>query len=145
VIEHLSQKFPNNAIKYLVNTHAHFDHAGGLRTYVDAGVKIVTLRDNHNYVEKVWAEPRTISPDRLASSNKPAQFESFLGKHVLTDGKRKIEILPIAGSGHNDAIVLVYLPKEKVLVEADAYIPPTPNAPAPTSVNPYSVNLYENI
>jgi len=145
VIERLTQKFPNKPIKYLVNTHAHFDHAGGLRTYVDAGAKIVTLQANQDYFEKVWSAPRTISPDRLASSNKPAEFDSFTGKHVLTDGKRKIEIYPIAGSGHNDAFVLVYLPKEKVLIEADAYTPLAPNAPAPTSVNPYSVNLYENI
>ncbi|MEQ1530868.1 MAG: MBL fold metallo-hydrolase [Methylococcales bacterium] len=145
VIADLKQRFPNKPIKYLINTHAHFDHAGGLRTYVDAGAKIVTLPANQAYFEKVWANPRTLNPDRLAVSNKSAQFESFVDKHVLSDGKRAIEIHAIAGSGHNDAFVLVYLPKEKILVEADAYTPPAANAPAPTSVNPYSVNLYENI
>jgi len=39
----------------------------------------------------------------------------------------------------------VYLPKEKILVEADAYTPLAANAPAPKTVNPYSLNLYENI
>jgi hypothetical protein len=64
---------------------------------------------------------------------------------VLTDGKRAIEIYPIAGSGHNDAFVLVYLPAEKILAEADAYTPAAANAPPPAAPNPFSVNLHDNI
>jgi hypothetical protein len=63
----------------------------------------------------------------------------------LFDGKRAVEIHAIAGNGHNDAFALVYLPAEKVLVEADAYTPTAANVPPPASPNPYSVNLYENI
>jgi glyoxylase-like metal-dependent hydrolase (beta-lactamase superfamily II) len=145
VIDKLKEIIPNKPIKYLVNTHAHFDHAGGLRTFVDEGSTIVTLQPNQSYYQKVWAAPHTINPDRLAKSKKPAQFESFAGKHVLSDGKRSIEIHSIAGSGHNDAFVLVYLPKEKILVEADAYTPTAANVPPPAKANPYSVNLYQNI
>lgn len=74
-----------------------------------------------------------------------AHFETFKSKHVLTDGRRAIEIHPIAGSGHNDAFALVYLPTEKVLIEADAYTPTAANVPPPATPNPYSVNLYDNI
>jgi len=34
VIAEVKRLFPNKRIKYLVNTHHHFDHSGGLRTYV---------------------------------------------------------------------------------------------------------------
>jgi glyoxylase-like metal-dependent hydrolase (beta-lactamase superfamily II) len=129
----------------LINTHAHFDHSGGLRTFVEEGAEIVTLQANQAYYEKVWGAPHAINPDRLAKSKKSAHFLSFAGKHILTDGKRPIEIHSIAGNGHNDAFVLVYLPNEKVLVEADAYTPIAANAPVPTTINPYAVNLYENI
>lgn len=145
VIAKLKEIIPNKPIKYLVNTHAHFDHAGGLRTFVDEGSTIVTLQPNQTYYEKVWAAPHTINPDRLAKSHKSAHFESFTGKHVLSDGKRTIELHSIAGSGHNDAFLLVYLPKEKILVEADAYTPTAANVPPPAKANPYSVNLYQNI
>lgn len=145
VINKLKEIIPNKPIKYLINTHAHFDHAGGLRTFVDEGSTIVTLQPNQPYYEKVWAAPHTINPDRLAKSLKPVYFESFTGKHVLSDGKRTIEIHSIAGSAHNDAFVLVYLPKEKILVEADAYTPTAANVPPPAKPNPYSVNLYQNI
>ena len=145
VIAKAKETIPNKPIKYLINTHAHFDHSGGLRTYVAEGVTIVTHQDNKPYYQKVWAEPHSINPDRLASSKKAAAFETFKDKHVLTDGSRKIEIYPIAGNSHNDAFALVYLPKEKILSEADAYTPLAPGATPPASINPYSVNLYENI
>jgi glyoxylase-like metal-dependent hydrolase (beta-lactamase superfamily II) len=145
VIAKAKEIIPNKPIKYLINSHAHFDHAGGLRTFVDEGAAIVTIEPNQAYYQKVWATPHSIKPDHLEASKKAAQFVNFTGKHILTDGKRPIEIHSIAGNGHNDAFVLVYLPNEKILVEADAYTPVAANAPVPTALNPYSVNLYENI
>ncbi|OAH99719.1 MBL fold metallo-hydrolase [Methylomonas methanica] len=145
LIEKLKETIPNKPIKTVINTHAHFDHSGGLRTFVDAGATIVTHQPNQAYYEKVWSVPHSINPDNLEKSKKTANFISFDGKQVISDGKRNIEIHALAGNSHNDAFVAVYLPKEKILIEADAYTPQTANAPAPSSVNPYSLNLYENI
>jgi glyoxylase-like metal-dependent hydrolase (beta-lactamase superfamily II) len=145
VIAKAKELIPGKPIKYLVNSHAHFDHSGGLRTYVDAGATIVTHEGNKAYYQKIWAQPHTIKPDLLAASKKAATFQTFKDKYELTDGKRKIEIYPIAGNSHNDAFALVYLPAEKILIEGDAYTPLAAGAPLPASVNPYSVNLYENI
>jgi glyoxylase-like metal-dependent hydrolase (beta-lactamase superfamily II) len=145
VIAKVKEIIPGKPIKFLINTHAHFDHSGGLRTFVDAGTTIVTHEDNKAYYQKVWSAPRTINPDHLASSAKVARFETFKDKHVLTDGKRTIEIYSIKGNGHNDAFALVYLPAEKILVEADAYTPGPANAAPSPAVNPYTVNLYTNI
>jgi len=118
---------------------------GGVRTYVDEGATIVTHAMNRPYYEQAWAAPRTINPDRLAESKKTATFETFTDKHVLTDGSRTIEIHQIAGGGHNDAFAMVYLPKEKILMEGDAYTPAAANAPPPAMPNPFSVNLHNNI
>lgn len=145
VISKIKEIIPGKPIKYLVNTHVHFDHSGGLRTYVDEGASIVTQKLNQPYYQKAWIAPRTINPDHLAKSKLPVHYETFTGKKILSDGKRIIEIHEIAGNGHNDAFALVYLPAEKILVEADAFTPTAVNAPLPTSPNPYSVNLYQNI
>src|SRR6185436_8237822 len=82
---------------------------------------------------------------KLAQANKTATFETFSDKHVLTDGKRSIEVYPIAGNGHNDAFAMVYLPAEKILMEVDAWAPPAANTPPPSPPSPFSVNLYDNI
>jgi len=145
VIAKVKETIPNKPIKYLVNTHAHFDHSGGVRTFVDEGATIVTHQDNKPYYQKAWDAPHTINPDKLAQSKKTATFETFGDKHVLTDGSRTIEIYKIAGGGHNDAFAMVYLPKEKILIEGDAYTPLAANAPPPAAANPFAVNLDENI
>ncbi|HEY3432632.1 MAG TPA: MBL fold metallo-hydrolase [Rhodocyclaceae bacterium] len=145
LIEKLKEVIPGKPIKYLINTHAHFDHSGGLRTFVDAGSIIVTHKTNQAYYQKTFAAPHTLNPDRLEASKKVARFETFVGKDLLDDGDRAIEIHTIAASAHNDAFALVYLPADKILIEADAFTPVAADAPLPASPNPYSVNLYENI
>ena len=128
-----------------MNTHVHFDHSGGLRTYVAEGATIVTHAMNRPYYEQAWSAPRTLNPDALAKASKPATFETFTDKHVLTDGKRSIEVHLIAGNGHNDAFAMVYLPTEKILSMVDAWAPLAPNAPPPAAPSPFAINLYENI
>ncbi|MCB4358834.1 MBL fold metallo-hydrolase [Quatrionicoccus australiensis] len=145
LIEKIKEIIPGKPIKTLVNSHFHFDHSGGLRTFVDAGATIVTHKLNEPYYKKAWAAPRSINPDRLAKSGKAAKFETFGDKYVISDGTRKIELHNIASSGHNDGFALIYLPAEKILIEADAFTPGAVGAPLPASPNPYSVNLYDNI
>jgi hypothetical protein len=112
---------------------------------VDEGATIVTHQMNRAYYEQAWAAPRTLNPDRLAQSKKAATFETFTDKHVLTDGGRAVEVYHIAGSGHDDAFAMVYLPREKILIEGDAYTPAAANVPPPAIPNPFAVNLYGNI
>jgi sugar lactone lactonase YvrE/glyoxylase-like metal-dependent hydrolase (beta-lactamase superfamily II) len=144
VIAKAKELAPGKPVRYLVNTHAHFDHSGGLRTYVDEGAIIVTDAANRAFYEQAWAAPRTINPDALARSGKAARFETFTGKHVLA-GRHAIEVHSITGSGHNDAFSLVYLPAQKILVEADAYSPGALGTPVATPPNPYTVNLADNL
>src|SRR5262249_20279355 len=61
VNEAIIKQIPNKPIRYVVNTHAHYDHAGGLRTYVAQGVTIVTQERNKPFFEQAWARPRTIA------------------------------------------------------------------------------------
>lgn len=145
VIAKVKESIPNKPIRYIVNSHVHFDHSGGLRAYVAEGATVVTHEMNRPYYEKAWAAPRTLNPDRLAREPRPARFETFADKHVLTDGRRSIEIHHIAGNGHNDAFAMVYLPAEKILIEVDAWAPLAPNQPPPAAPSPFAVNLFENI
>ncbi len=145
VIAKVKETIPGKPIRYVINSHVHFDHSGGLRTYVAEGATVVTHQLNRPYYEQAWAAPRALNPDRLAQSKTTATFETFADKHVLTDGKRSIEVHHLAGSGHNDAFVMVYLPAEKILIEVDAYAPPAANAPPVTTPSPFAINLYDNI
>ena len=69
----------------------------------------------------LFRTPHTLNPDRLAQSKRAPTFETMTEKKVLTDGNRTIELHHLLGSGHNEGLVVAYLPKEKILVEADSY------------------------
>ena len=148
VIAEVKRLIPNKPIRYVVNTHQHFDHAGGLRTYVDEGATIVTQEINKEFYERAFSAPRTLNPDRLAQSGKKATLETVGDKKVLSDGAHSLELDLIKNSPHNDGILLAFLPKEKILIEADVYTPPAANAPAPAAgapVNTNTVNLVDNV
>ena len=162
VIEEVNRLTANKPIKYVVNTHHHFDHAGGLRTYLSQGTTVITHESNKQYYMDImfYPAPRELQPDRMALYNpmymisrRPAPIETvanFSGgpgggaaKYVVSDGERVLEIFhvqdmayeledPSYAQGNTSAdMLMVYLPKEKILINADLYSPPAEGAPLP--------------
>jgi glyoxylase-like metal-dependent hydrolase (beta-lactamase superfamily II) len=146
VNEAVRKAVPGKPIKYVVNTHAHYDHAGGLRTYVAEGATVITHEVNKPFFEQVWARPRTIAPDLLSRSPKPATFETVSETKVLTDGSRRLELYHLQDSCHNSATLIAYLPAERLLYYGDGYNPPAGDDPRDPSRTPeYGIDLYRNI
>jgi glyoxylase-like metal-dependent hydrolase (beta-lactamase superfamily II) len=146
IIAETKKLIPNKPIRYVVNTHAHFDHSSGLRTFMAEGATIITHQTNKAFLEKVGSLPHTLSPDKLAESKRKPSIETMTEKKVLTDGNHVIELYHMTNIGHHDGLIMAYLPKEKVLVEADAYNPAAqPNAQPPSTPSPYNLALVANI
>lgn len=146
IIAEAKKLIPNKPIRYVVNTHQHFDHASGLRTFGAEGATIITHQINEPYYKKIFAAPHTLNPDKLAESKRQPTFETMTDRKVLTDGNHVIELHRLQGSGHNDGLIVAYFPKLRTLVEADAWNPPAQaNAPPPAQVSPYVANLAANI
>jgi glyoxylase-like metal-dependent hydrolase (beta-lactamase superfamily II) len=139
------KKISAKPIRYLINTHHHFDHSGGLRTYVAEGATIVTHQSNKAFYETTFKSPHAIAPDRQQREKKKARILPIGAKHVMSDSDLTAELYQIEGSPHNTGILMAWLPKEKLLVEVDVYTPLAPNAPPPATPPPAMVNLYENI
>ena len=133
-------------VRYLINSHHHFDHAGGLRTAAAQGVTLVTSAIAKPYFDKLLANPNKISPDLLAKSGKRAKVLGLNPKkHVFSDATRTVEVYPIEDSVHAQGFNMVYLPKEKMLIQTDAYTPQPAGAKPPSPPNGNNVNLVENI
>jgi glyoxylase-like metal-dependent hydrolase (beta-lactamase superfamily II) len=146
VIAKTKELIPNKPIQYLVTTHHHWDHAGGIRTAIDEGATIVTHEMNKAFFERIAKTPHTINPDRLARSQKPVKIQAVGDKGQLTDGTRTVELYTIAGNEHSADMLMVYLPKEKILAEADAFTPPADaNGSIVVTSVPFAAVLYDNI
>ena len=135
-----------------MNTHHHFDHSGGLRTYVAQSTTVVTHQGNRDFFYDVLFHPgpRTLAPDILSTrmpwfaGNRIPAFETVNEKYVISDGVRTMDLYPVLGLGHSGTMLVAYLPAERILINADLYSPPAPGAPPP-SATPNMRSLYQNI
>jgi glyoxylase-like metal-dependent hydrolase (beta-lactamase superfamily II) len=148
IIGEAKRLVPGKPIKYVINTHAHFDHSQGLRDFVAQGATIITNQGNKGYFEKALATPHTLVPDNLQKKNpKPKIKVEYVGDiKKITDGEHEIDLYKVMNSTHNSAMLMAYLPKQKILIEADEFnvLNPIPTAPVPMP-NQYQVNLLANI
>jgi glyoxylase-like metal-dependent hydrolase (beta-lactamase superfamily II) len=123
---------PGKSIRYAVNSHVHFDHAGGLRAVAAEGAAVVTHTSNVAYFERAFATPNNIAPDALTRSGRKVRVMGVDEKLVMHDATRTIEIYHVEGSVHSGDLLLVYLPNERLLIEGDLFHPPWPvDAPPP--------------
>jgi len=146
VLAKAKELIPNKPIRFVVTSHHHWDHLGGIRTAMDEGATIVTHQSNKAFLERVAKTPHTIVPDRLSASKKAVKIQTVGDKGVLTDGTRTIELHRLIGYEHAGDMLVVYLPQEKILAEPDAFTPPPQAGTAliPPAV-PYAKALYDNI
>jgi glyoxylase-like metal-dependent hydrolase (beta-lactamase superfamily II) len=145
VIEQVRTLAPGKPLRFVINSHGHFDHSGGVRAAAGEGATVVTAAANVPYFERAFATPNGIRPDRFAQAGKAPRFVAVGDKLVMADAVRAIEIHAIAGASHAQGFLMVYLPQDRLLVEADAFTPGAPNAPPPTTPNPNNLDLIANI
>jgi glyoxylase-like metal-dependent hydrolase (beta-lactamase superfamily II) len=141
---------PGKPVRAVINTHHHFDHSGGIRAAIAEGVTVITHSGNKPFFEELARRPHFIVTDALANSPRAARIQGVGPRTVLSDGTRTVEIHQIHGVQHagtfqhGATLLMVYLPAEKLLIEADLYSPPAPNATTPPYAA-FAANLVENI
>ena len=145
VLAEAKRLVPGKPIRYVINSHHHFDHAGGLRAAVSEGATLVTSEQARGWFEQVLANPNSIRPDAMAASGRRATVTGVSGERTFSDGNRTVRVMMIDDSVHARGFMMVWLPKERLLVEADAYTPAPPNSPPPVVVNANNLNLADNI
>lgn len=117
-LRQIKETVPGKPIKYLVLTHHHSDHAGGFREYVAEGATIVTTSNTKTMLEKAVTESSLLP--KLSGRQNKLRIETIENKkRVFQDDKHVVEIYDIGPNPHANEILVAYLPKEKILFQAD--------------------------
>ncbi|HVH27859.1 MAG TPA: MBL fold metallo-hydrolase [Vicinamibacterales bacterium] len=149
VIEEVVKLFPDKPIRFVVNTHQHFDHAGGLRTYMHIGATIVTQVKNFEFYNRdvLTYAPRTLRPDMVSlwpptELSEGYQYERVTQNYVISDGARNLNMYYVQPLAHAEGMLMAYLPAERMLIEADLFDTHEPTPAAPTPAN---TTFYRNV
>src|SRR4029077_3047094 len=89
VIGEAAQRYPGKPVRYVVLTHHHIDHTGGIRAYAAQGATIVVGKGNGAFFRKALAAPQTLNIYG-AKPTTPNVIEVD-GKWSVTIGGRTIE------------------------------------------------------
>jgi glyoxylase-like metal-dependent hydrolase (beta-lactamase superfamily II) len=139
VIDAIVSLMPDKPIRWVINSHQHFDHAGGLRTYVHIGATIITHWKNYDFYNRdflTYAQ-RTVKPD-MVSLWPPTElaegyyYETIRENFVISDGARTLNVHYVNPLQHVEGMLIAYLPVEKLLFEADLLDTNQPRPATPT-------------
>jgi glyoxylase-like metal-dependent hydrolase (beta-lactamase superfamily II) len=149
VIEEIVRRIPNKPIRFLVNTHQHHDHIGGLRTYMHIGATIITHVKNFSFYTRdvLNYAPRTLRPD-MVSLWPPTElaegyyYEQVSENYVLSDGTRNLNIYYVQPLEHVEGMLMAYLPREQMVIEADLF---DTHVPAPARATAANRTFYNQV
>ncbi len=142
VIETVVDLFPGKPIRFVVNTHQHHDHVGGLRTYMHIGATIVTHRVNFPFYtnDVLNYAPRTMAPD-MVSLWPPTElaegyyYELVTENYVISDGQRNLNLSYVHPLDRVEGMLMAYLPGERMVIEADLFDTHEAQPAEPTQAN----------
>ena len=125
VLATLRRRFPTKSVRFVINTHFHSDHAGGLRTYVASDAIVVTSALNVQLLQDAFQALHTQVPDALHRRPRTAVIEAVSDERkFFVDENRVVIVYPIE-TVHVEGMLIVYLPEERVLFVADLFTPGT--------------------
>jgi glyoxylase-like metal-dependent hydrolase (beta-lactamase superfamily II) len=121
-IDAAKAKYPGKPIKYLVLTHHHMDHTGGLRTFVAEGASVIVPGPDKAYFEKDIAAPRTLVPDELQKKPQAATIVEVQDQMSLKDDTDEIRIYNIPNP-HVQGMFIAHVVKGNVVYVTDLISP----------------------
>lgn len=120
IIEMANQLVPNKKVTKLIISHYHFDHTGGFRAAVAAGLTIYSNRANEAVLREM-AERQTPHFEDVIKPETNRQFEFVpVDNHFrLSDRKTTVDLYRVVSNNHMADALFAHMPVQKVFMDSD--------------------------
>jgi glyoxylase-like metal-dependent hydrolase (beta-lactamase superfamily II) len=122
-VDLIHRTIPGEPIRRVVISHAHADHAGGVRAFAAEAAEIVVPRGAAAPVRRFLDERFELAPDRYEQSRarlRPVVREVD-GRETLGTGATRLEVLTVGENPHSAAMAVLWLPRQRILLQGDLF------------------------
>lgn len=129
VLDTVKSRFDGRSVALVVNTHHHWDHAGGLRTVLAAVLPVATHSRNVTFVQSIASAAKSVRPDALMRRPRRPQLTVVDDSLVVGAGDNRI-VLYRFPTAHVEGMLVAYLPGPRLLFQSDVLSAGATLAPA---------------
>jgi glyoxylase-like metal-dependent hydrolase (beta-lactamase superfamily II) len=121
VLEKISDRFPSKPVRYLVQSHSHYDHIGGIIGYTDRNVTVMSTKDAAGVINRM--------SKAFGRDPKKLKISTVKDKVTITDGTNSCIVYNIGPNPHSREMLVTWFPKQKILYQADVWEPGAKDQP----------------
>ena len=133
VVNTAKSRFPGKPIRWVVLTHHHMDHTGGLRGYLTDGATLVVGQGAAAHFRRVLAAPTTRNPDLAVRDFSRVPIMEVPESHVITDSRGRQVMVYLMDNPHAKGMLMGWVPDAKLGFVTDIW---SPGTPLPDKLNP---------
>lgn len=130
-VDLLRATWPEKPVRYVLLTHHHADHAGGVRAFVAAGATVVGSAESIAVARELAALQGV--QDRLAAEGGELRVEVIDSVWHLESRRQALDLVPVRENPHAAGMLVVSLPRANGLFVSDLLTPdPVADYPRPS-------------
>jgi len=143
VVNAARQRFPGKPIRWLVLTHHHMDHAGGMRAILAEGAVLVVGQGAAPHYRKALAAPMTRNPDMKPMDFSQVAILEVPESHVMSDSRgRQVIVYTMPDNPHARGMLMAYVPDARLGYVTDLW---NPGQPLPDKATPGIVSVVNTV
>ncbi len=132
VIDQAKAKYPGKPIKYVILTHHHMDHSGGVRMFAAEGADVIVPAPDKAYFEKDLRNAHSVVPDELQKHPRKVKVVEVKDQLTLKDDGGEIKVYRI-DNPHVDGMIIGHLVKQNIVWVTDLWSPTRDTVRTPNS------------
>ena len=142
VMNQAKQRFPGKPVRWVVLTHHHMDHAGGVRALLTDGATLVVGRPAAAHFRRVLSAPMSRNPDLQPYDFNRTPILEVPESHVIADAQGRQVIAYLMDNPHAKGMLMAWVPHAKLGFVTDVW---NPGQPLPDKLNAGQMSVVNTV